>query len=417
MKTSPVSFGLARARSFESRLSRHPAKASLVTAFVLRSSMAVIVRITSGGSLFLDDASYLRSIERAVSSGRWTDESLWTTTPSLFRPAVLLNDTLFHDPITSQVFVAVVGSATCALTCLTVLNLTNVPTAALRAGLTMAIFPSAIFWSSIVLKDSLVWLGISGTLWSISLLCKRPRQTRPPLHIYAVSCATFAGSLAITYGSRPHSALLLVLTIGATAIFVARPKKLVIPMAILFVAFAPMTLGYGPMASRILENGSRSFAENRSAEVSQAETALSCLPVPILGAGDPAAGGWKNDLLCLPSSLAMFLTMPWPNQVLDNTTLAPPLLEFPAWLALFWVALRHPRRLWSSSPASRLVLIHLIVTIAFWSTVDRVVGTAFRHRSELLVGLVVLAFCNSKLAVREMDPTPDQEPPSTHTPA
>jgi hypothetical protein len=35
--------------------------------------------------------------------------------------------------------------------------------------------------------------------------------------------------------------------------------------------------------------------------------------------------------------------------------------------------------------------VYLLLTTLMWSTIDRVVGTAFRHRSEILASLVILA--------------------------
>lgn len=375
----------------EGSLSRRAPLAVFSLALSLRLVTALFVRFSSGGALFLDDQSYLSAVERAVSSGQWSEERLWTSTPSLFRPLVVVNDLTVMDPFVSQCLVGLAGSTVAVLVVLIVRRLTSSTLLAFRAGLVMAVFPSQVLWSSIVLKDALVWLGIAGSIYSLSIVSTRSRPSSKIVKAYLGSGLALILSLTIADGARPHAALILVVTAGIVSVARLKPRILFLPLVVLILAAVPASLGFGPYAIRLFENGSRSFAENRADEVAQAETPLECWTIPLLGKGDPSRGGWENDLLCLPSSTLMFLTMPWPDQAIENPSLIPPLLEAPAWIALYWGALRKSRQKWSSSPIYQFALVHVVLTAGFWSFVDRAVGTSYRHRSEILIGLVVLA--------------------------
>ena len=389
-------------------LCRRPLLSTFILAALVRLPVVLVVRFLSGGSLYQDDQSYLASIERAVKSGSGTEESLWHSNPTFFRPLVLANRLTVLDPLTSQIFIALLGASTATLVAFSVKRLTSNPTASLVAGLGFGTFPSLVLWSSLVMKDPFVWFGTSLTLACLVCLC-RPSSSRSsptPLQAIALIAGLLFGAF-ITYGARNHASLLLLGASSAACITVWVPLKRALPLLLISASLVPLFLGYGPFAKRILENGSTSFAKNRSAEVAQAETAVNCWEIPFVGQGSPDEGGWTNDLKCLPSTFAMFTTMPWPNQVVTNPSLWPPLLELPLWLTLYALALRRPRNA-LPTPVRTFCILHLIFTLLFWSFVDRVVGTAFRHRGEMLAALVVLACSQSFSTPRITNPSVDK---------
>lgn len=380
------------------RVERHPILAVFLLALVPRLAVALATRIWSQGSLFLDDNSYIRRIEGAVDSGDGKGDRLWETAPSFFRPLVYIGRLVDPDPFVLQSSVAVIGSLVAVLVASSLLLGTRNRRAAALGGSIVALFPSQILWSSLVLRDPIVWLGIAIASTSLAILRRFPLVWDRPRTWFrgVVTLTGTAASVGVAFGSRPHAGLLIFISLLLAFLFSSKKLLLAIAVVVLMAATIPSLLGFQPFGLRIIENGSRSFADNRAVEVSQAETPLRCFDILWFDGGDASGGGWENDFRCLPSSTSMFLTMPWPHQVLRNPSLIPPILELPLWLLLYSGALRNAKTSWNHGILGKFVLLHILLTIIFWSMVDRVVGTAFRHRGELLVSLVIACFVGRK---------------------
>lgn len=353
--------------------------------------MALVIRVSRGGSLFLDDASYLQKVELAVTSGEHARDSLWRTAPTFFRPLVVLGEAIGTDPLVSQLALALVGSLVPLLAAGTLLLATKSPSSAFTCGVVIALFPSQILWSALVLRDPIVWLGVvvacaslSTISFGSSLHIRRRRLALVVAGSFGLGC-----SVSLAYGSRPHAGLLIFLAVVVAWLFTSKRKLAVILTVGTLLALVPALLGFSPFGLRIIENGSRSFTENRAVEIEQAETPHRCFDVLWIDGGEATEGGWENDLRCLPSSISMFLTSPWPDQVAKNFSLIPPFLELFLWFSLYVGVLRVSRDTWRSGVLGKFVLSHLVLTVVFWSMVDRVIGTAFRHRGEILASLCV----------------------------
>lgn len=379
----------SRLRKARDEALRRPLAVVFVLAFSLRLAVVLIVRFRFDGYIFLDDKSYLSDFATYAGSNGGQSPDIWISVPSYSRPLGFLFRFVVDDPLTALLPTALAGSLSAVLVAFAVERMTN-PKRGLVAGLLVALWPSQIFWSSLVLRDAFIWLAISLVIatWAYLLL-----PNRAPMGHISLGIVVTLVCIAYVAGSRRHSAISLVAALLIAVVFSVEWRRS-IPALLLVGTTVPYFLGFGPFALNLLKDGSSTIATNRAKEVAAAETVIECWDLPFLPRGDESGGGWKNDLLCLPATTTGYLLMPTPNQAFSNKDLVPPLLEAPLWIALYAAAGRNLRRFWGSGLAHRLTAAFLVTTTLMWSLIDRVVGTSFRHRGEIFSALVVLAVVN-----------------------
>jgi hypothetical protein len=358
-----------------------------VCALGVRLVAALAIRLVSNGSLYNDDAYYVDSLRSYAESEGALRPGIWFTHPTFFRPLAILARWVTTDPLLPQAMSAVAGSLSVVLVAAVVRRLTN-ERQALLAGLTIALWPSHVIWSSLVLRDAFVWLGVCGVFAAISYGWAR-NHTRKGVQLFLATVIIVA--LAYVEGNRRHSAFALMFALSIAAFVGLRLWSTRIA-ALLGLIAIPFFVGLGWLGVDLWRNGSENFAPARAAEVANAETPIECWQLPLVGRGDESGGGWGNDLRCLPTTAVGLLLMPTPQQVSSNPSLLPPLVEGVGWIALYLAVIRQVRHRLGGNPVLRVVTAYVVLTIFMWSLIDRVVGTAFRHRSELLAGLVILAF-------------------------
>lgn len=353
-------------------------------ALVPRVTMALVIRFRFDGYLYLDDRSYLEEFERYAASGSTGKSVIWDSVPSYSRPISLLFRFVYNDPVAALFPTVLAGSVSAVLVAFAI-GRTQSRRKALLAGLLVAWWPSQIFWSSLALRDAFIWMAASMTLAAASHLGLR----RTRLNLVG-SAFVILLSIAYIAGSRKHSALALALAVIIALLVLHRTRAIFAASAILLVAI-PLSMGFGVAGWDLWKDGTARISENRQREVDAANSPIRCWDMPLLPAGDESQGGWKHDLLCLPASTTNFLMAPFPAQVQANPNLWPPLLELPAWILLYMFALRASRNR-ARSVLLSVAKFYVLATVLMWSLIDRVVGTGFRHRGEILSALVILAF-------------------------
>jgi hypothetical protein len=348
--------------------------------------VALVVRFRFDGYIYSDDKSYLESFAAYAGSNGKQVSAFWDSVPSYSRPLGFLFRFVLNDPLTALLPTAFVGSLSAVLVAFTVKQMTS-PQRGIVAGLLVAVWPSQIFWSSLALRDAFIWFATSLIIavWAYLLLPKRA----PMIRIFWGIIITVV-ALTFVAGSRRHSAVVLIAALLIAIIFSIEWRKS-IPALLIVGITAPYLLGFGPFAWNLLKIGSSNIEANRAKEVAAAETVVECWDLPILPLGNAGEGGWRNDLLCLPATAASFLLAPTPQQVVNNPSLTPLLMELPFWVMLYAFSARNLRGKWRNSFVNKTVICYLILTILMWSLVDRAIGTAFRHRGEILASLVLVA--------------------------
>jgi hypothetical protein len=151
----------------------HPVLSIFSVALVVRLAVALGVAITQDGSgLFLDDLSYSRLAAEAADGGSpgWDayERFLYERTGALLWPITGLFWILGPVNFAGQAFVGLLGAATAAATVR--LGLEFLPRGyAVLAGAIVALLPSQVLWSSLILKDAVVWAMLSGLALVVAL--------------------------------------------------------------------------------------------------------------------------------------------------------------------------------------------------------------------------------------------------------
>lgn len=369
---------------------RRPLLTVFTAALIPRLAVALVVRFQFNGYVYLDDQSYLEAFHRYAESGGAERPAIWDSVPSYSRPIALLYRYVLDDPLSALIPTVLAGSLSAFFVAFAVGRLTN-SRRSLVAGLVVAWWPSQIFWSSLALRDAFIWMAVSSLLASLAVLRSNRRLSvglAVGLHALIV--------IVYVAGNRKHSAFALTLAV-VMGLLIWRRSQMSVTLALIAFACGPLALGFGPFGWELWKNGTSGVTEQRAREVSAAETPIRCWDLPFLPPGDEASGGWRDDLLCTPTTAPSFLFSPFPSQVRNNPDLVPPLLELPAWILLYFAALKSPLFSRTRGLAGTVTVTYLVATVAMWSFIDRAVGTAFRHRGEILASLVVISAATTRL--------------------
>lgn len=358
-----------------------PAFIAFLLALSIRGLSAGVVAVWFQGSLFSDDANYI-SLTREFADGRTPSDSLWGSVWSFTYPigwAMRLIGTTVMVPLAMS---AMAGALTAAAVAF-VVNQIQGPRWALGAGLTAALWPSQILWSSLVLRDSFMWMALSAvavvlTWWGGSLRFARilPALTALALLLLYIS------------GSRKHTLVVACLALGLALIVTAkRHRALLALLALLVVAVVPWLVGLGVAGSDLIRGGTAGRQEVLTAATEDGKTTIACVVVPFVYEAPSDGVGWSNDLQCLPSGARMMLFDPLPNQLHKSRSLWPAFAENLIWypaLALAAVGVVTTFRRHSFTPALTYTGLVWLGSVVMWGLVDRNFGTGYRHRGEFV---------------------------------
>ncbi|SVC96719.1 uncharacterized protein METZ01_LOCUS349573, partial [marine metagenome] len=162
----------------------HPVATVVAAAFVVRTLVAAVLNVTDTWSLAPDAGSYL-AVAEAVSSGRldsfWPGygPSLFNSTRSFSAQVAFLFDVFGPYRISGQLVAVLYGSLAAGLTVLLARRLIR-PSFALAAGLVVALSPSQVLWSSVVLRESTIWVLLVG----IAVILGNLSRTSTPRTIF-----------------------------------------------------------------------------------------------------------------------------------------------------------------------------------------------------------------------------------------
>lgn len=356
-------------------------------------------------------------------------QSLYDTTRVFMAPLSFFFDVLGPSRLIGQLWAALFGVAsavgTAALT-----GRIGGPRPALLAGLIVALLPSQILWSSVVLRESLVWfalvaiaLAIGASFCRVSL-----RQQAPAFAILA------AGLLALGF-LRFQTMAAVVWAVLAVAILVPRPGRIVRTVfAGALVVIVPVAAGIGPGGIELVRQAVPALGTTRTVLADGAETAFTATSLvedippsegtpgddgsteqgslPEDRSRDPGAAATAPDdvgivrtpnqtyvveestsanLKAVPRGAVATLLRPFPWEAGASAPSKLASAENVIWYALYalagvglWAGRRRVAQL-----AFPVVGAGAILALAFVTQGN--LGTAFRHRGQVLWAVAVLA--------------------------
>ena len=418
-----------RASTFRQGLDKaaeRPGLTVFLVALSVRLALAAVVSVRSDGSMFLDDGFYLSLTTWWAANGGIGNldpdsQEFYRTHVSFLGPIGVLFRMFGAKPILAQAISAVAGAATAACV-VTIARRHTRPKIALAAGLLAALFPSQVLWSSLVLKDSAVWMALSGLAVAFGWWTRFTDRRR-----FLTGLVVISGLMIYLVHLRIHTLLVASLALVIASAMSSNPFRAARTMAaVALLVIVPTFSAAGPAGHVLWKVGLTGLADQRVAGAEGALTAISRARAQRLadqraaggegaldeaaalqqsdgGALDEAAalqqsdGGaatFTADLMYLPTGIRVMLIDPLPTHLNRSPRMRPAFAEhliwYPTVLLAMW-GLWRLRGLRSRSPDLVYVLVTSLGLIAMWALVEGNFGTAYRHRGEFVWAALIFA--------------------------
>ncbi len=242
----------------------HPVLSSFLVALGVRVVFVALSGLFHEGLLIPDEGQYL-TLATVASEGKLTSEfwpgygqSLFASARTLLWPLTALFWVFGPFRIVGQVFVAVFGAATAAASAGLAGRFLRRPFA-LVAGLTVALFPSQILGSSVVMRESLIWAGLA----AMALVVGYSKQSDSRSRI--ILSAILLGLLfVVMVWLRVQTAALALWCLFPALLFGSGRRAVRILSAICLFVVAPWLMGMGPGAATYLENATSILGSSRA---------------------------------------------------------------------------------------------------------------------------------------------------------
>lgn len=413
---------------FRSRLpavvDAHPVLSVVALAVLARSVAVLVLGPLRPGFAVPDEQQYLELAE-SVASGAGAEawfpgygQSLYNSTAAFSRPLTLLVRLFGEHQILGQLLAAVFGMLTAVLTTWLALRVVR-PRFAFLAGAVVALLPSQVFWSSVVLRESMVWAALAALALALALAS----TARSPL-VLSATAALAVLALWTLSDLRGQTAIVALVALVLASLLARNVRRLVVPLGAVVIAVAvPWGAGLGPAGLGYVSEVVPQLALIRTnLSIGAASSFIDRTPVdPPATDGDASLGGEVpeapgqglppdapvvstpsgeayvvdesagGNLAAAPRGLVAVLARPFPWEPARNTGLLLAKVENVGWFLLYGLGLVGAVAGWRR----RGVLAFPVLTtgaIAVMGAVTQAnLGTAFRHRGQILWALAVLA--------------------------
>ena len=428
--------GKRAVRSSVAFMTSHPVLSSFLVALGVRVVMAISTGLLHKGILIGDEGQYLilalMASEGKLTSEFWSGygESLFESTRTFMWPLTGLFWLLGPFRIVAQLFVATFGAVTAACAaCLASRFLRK--EFALGAGLIVAFFPSQILWSSVVLRESLIWAGLAAIAVTVDYSQRSESGLRTALLTVLLGLLFVA-----TVWLREQSALIALWCLYP-ALLVGRSRLRVrILTASCLLIVAPWIVGFGPGGSDYAGKAMESMGTSRAYMAMEANSSFGIseglydCPALLEGQGrgsdeigavasrliDRERGEWicihdqygvgrlvdnrlNTSFQRIPGGLydTMIRPLPWE----DGRSLTQVLA---GWESLLWISLYGLAAygLWVHGKGHRVLIYPTLLLFAIsisGAVTHGNLGTAFRHRGQICFVLAVLAMAGVQAIV------------------
>ncbi len=416
-------------------LAKRPALIIFIVALIARLSTVVAIHLFHDGVVIPDEGQYL-TLALVASEGQLTPhfwggygQSLFNATRTFTWPLTAFFWLFGPSRVVAQLVPVLFGAVTAAATTVIAGRFLR-RRYAIVAGLIVAVFPSQVLWSSVVLREALIWAGLAGIAVVVGY-SQRQRSEARVMGSVLVAGLLFIGLVWL----RSHTAAIALWCLFP-ALLVSRSGRSVRATSAIFVlVIAPWLVGMGPAAvpfgkaafSRTgTAHGYMSMNANSSVSVFQrlsAETSGSLCDTLT----NQESGTWseienlagrllereKGDWVCIHESMGAAILVD--NRVssalgrlprgLVNTMLRPFPWE-PRWSnlefllasfeTLLWIVLYilSAHGLWRHRDNIQQLVFPVLVTgsiVLSGAVTQGNLGTAFRHRGQILFALAILS--------------------------
>jgi hypothetical protein len=364
--------------------------------FVFVVAMAARLAAIIAGHLFLsddflalDDDTYFVMATQVVdgSSAEWGAalRGLSRSAAAFVLPLTAIVHVVGPSRLAANMFVALLGAATAALTTVLGSKLAS-HRAGLVAGLLVAMLPSQVAWSSTTLKDPLVWALEVGVVVAIVCAIQDAR-----FRVLGLSLAV-AGLFALCF-TRLHSAVVLGWAMVIAGLWLWRrwgPRPLL--MALVLAVLVPWVAGAGPGGLH-LAAGAPAPSTQRSLAAEGADSAIDESDAASTDVDDGTAGSALtiSELAHLPEGYAVMFLEPYPWEELNDARFLLAKLDTVLWYPLValggvgaYLSLRRAR-------VATIVVVVVAGLATMFALFEGNLGTAFRHRGELVWGVALLS--------------------------
>jgi hypothetical protein len=373
--------------------------AIFLLAFLLRALAAVGVAVFSGGTLFLDDASYVR-LASAVADGHYgtlNDYHQWLygRTGTMLVPVTALFWAFGSVTLVGQLWIGLLGAATAALTTRLALELVS-RRWALLAGAFVAVLPSQILWSSIILKDSSVWAILSCLAVVVAVAGRSENRRLAVMGVSAAALLTLLGWLRLH--TLEVSLIALWIAVAVQALLGAPQRVQRVIGVTVIAAGIPLLFSMGPFGATFVKE-SRNPTVQRSLNAQGAQTAV-VSPEKTDGSKPTATDAIEDDtsagaeLSYLPTGLTVVALRPWPWESTGGIGVKLARLESLVWYPLVLLGLVGLVSIATAPARLRVMTFPLLAgggILIMYGLTEGNIGTAFRHRGEIVWIVLLLA--------------------------
>jgi hypothetical protein len=390
----------------------HPVLTVVVLAVLARATVVFGLAVAADGTLFQDDDTYQLMAEQKASgqTQRWNNYTrvLYDQTATLLVPLTLLFRAFGPSSLFGQLLVA--AFAVLAAAAVTRVALLSLPASlAIATGSVVALMPSQVLFSSVVLKDAPVWavLGalalavavtVSATpgkavLALVSALVLLQLLAHLRLHTLVVACWALALALLLARGSGRRRAALAGAGLGIAVLM-------------------PFAHALGPAGLDLVRNGAVTLDERRTANAAGAATAFvpppapskqpsaepsrSATPTTVPPPPPPAptsdeGSSGRRELSGLPKGLSVMLLEPYPWQRLHNVQMRLALAENLVWWPVLGLAVVGLTAVWRHRDVLAFPVLAGGALAILYALSEGNFGTAYRHRGEFVWAAALLA--------------------------
>lgn len=421
-----VAAAASRTRRMLSAVQRHPLLFVVAMAAAVRALAILLLGPMREGVVVPDEDQYL-DLAVYVASGFGAEafepgrgQELYDSTAAFMRPLTFLTDVFGSHQALGQLLAGSFGVLTALLTTWLALRVVR-PRFALLAGLGVALLPSQVFWSSLVLRESMVWASLAAIAVAVAVAI-RHRSWK-----VLVGCAVVAtAGLWALVDLRGLTAVLAGLALVATVATVRAQRRVAVPVGALALAIlVPLAAGIGPLGFDFVERAAPQLGVIRTTLSLGADSAFvptkpaapkprtePAAPMPRAGPIAPkprttarpegivdGGGGMRYaadegtgaNLSALPRGLVAVTVRPLPWDRSTSLALSMAKIENLGWLVLYGLAIVGLRAGWRRrDQLAYPVYVGAAVFLAAAVTQGNL-GTAFRHRGQVLWVLCVLA--------------------------
>ncbi len=361
------------------KLYLRPALSVFFIALFARMLTVISVHLFSDGTLFNDDATYLDIIKTHENEPEKLSAATkfnWDQTKGFFLPIAFLFKIFGQINFLAQIIPVLAGSITAMAVTLILLKYTR-STTALSAGILAAIYPSQVLWSSLVLRDSLVWM----TLALILLTLRRWDESKDRTNFLRYGIVL---SILIIYLSSVRSHTMLVACIALLIAVIWKSKTFASAKILLLVTlfvFVPFIANIGLAGQELFQFVTEGMSDFRQ------KNATGNLAIV-----DPFSDQRFADLFYLPIGLRVMLLDPLPHQLQLNYELILAFCENLLWYPILIFSGYGVFKMRKKMGLETIFLIFCNMgLITMWSIFEGNFGTAFRHRSEFIWSTIIFA--------------------------